>query len=214
MPKSRQGFLVGIYYATSITLFFKISYDILSVVLFFKQITLGGGTMTVEELTSKFSMFTFAKDADCWLESINPSNQKSKNLTIQFKERRIVQIKTLKILCAGGISFTEDGDFVVVFNDFKNRDFKDDAMTLGHEIGHTFGFDLSRTPPKELVDHKSMDFSYYDKNGCWDGCFLEDFCDAFAEQWVIRNGCDFVATALKNQYSTIMGYDVFLQGEK
>ena len=158
-------------------------------------------------LAEKFPIFSFAGEADRWLASINPSGKKRKPLLVQLKERRVTQFETRKIIGAG-LDYTPEGDFKIVFNDLKPRYFPNDAFVIGHELGHTFGYDLTETPPAPIVDHKSLEFSYYDARQQWKGCYLEDLCDTFADQWLFRNGKELIVKACKNQYSTIHGYNV------
>jgi len=158
-------------------------------------------------LAEKFPMFSFAGEADLWLASINLPGKKKKLLLVQLRERRVTQFETRKIIGVG-LDYTAEGNFSIVFNDLKLRSFASDAFAIGHELGHTFGFDLTRTPPSPMINHTSLDYSYYDERGRWKGCHLEDFCNAFAGQWLLRNGRALIVRACRNQYSTIHGYNV------
>lgn len=163
-------------------------------------------------LAKEFPMFAFAQAADEWLASINPLAKRKKSLQQQLKERRVSRFETLKMISTAGLGYTENGDFRIIFNQGHGRvrDFHEDAFTIGHELGHTFHFDLTQTPPVKTINEQSPEFFYaYDEDGP-NGFLIEDFCDAFARQWLLRNGPQLIARACENQFSTIRGYNVVI----
>lgn len=128
-------------------------------------------------LSLQFPRLDFVKDADGWLSLIHPAGQTRKSLAIQFRERRISQLRILPLLFPGGLDIGPDGNFRISLNDMNTAE--DDVDALGHEFGHTFHYDLSKN---QLLCKMPRDIS--------DDLFdlVERFCDAFSEKWIEING--------------------------
>lgn len=136
----------------------------------------------IVSLAEKFPMIPFAQAADAWLESI-----KGKTIQQQLIERRITQFIILPVICTAGLGIAEtDGTFHVIFNDCCQL--KYGFQAIGHEIGHTFGFDITKTPPLAIVDQNSEEFMFdFNEEGEPNGFYIEDFCDAFSLRWMAIN---------------------------
>lgn len=132
-------------------------------------------------LSEQFPMFHFAKEADEWLKSIH-----DKSIFWQLGSRRIGYLEILPILSTAGLGInSRTGKFMVVFNDY--CELKHSFESLGHEIGHTFHFDLTKNPPVEIIDQNSHEFMYDFVDGHPKGFLIEDFCDAFSLRWMAIN---------------------------
>ena len=150
-------------------------------------------------LCEQFPMLAFSKAADDWLQSIQ-----DKSILEQLQERRITQMGLLRMLSTAGIGYTDDGNFIVHFNDYSNH--INDAFSIGHEIGHTFHFDLTKTPPPKIINENSPEFLYdFDEDGA-NGFLIEDFCDAFAQKWLSINGKEDVEEMCKRERSFLIPY--------
>lgn len=154
-----------------------------------------------------FPTLSFASSADDWLNSINGPNGRKK-VSQQFAERRITEIRVERILSTAGLGIGGDGNFFIMLNSF-NRDRSEwDPHCIGHEIAHTFHFDLSETPPRQTIDSCDRRFRYSNGGRKSRGWLVEDFCDVFSLQWLYRNNqkallefCRF-ERGLRTRYST------------
>lgn len=135
-------------------------------------------------LAEHFPSLEFAREADRWLETVSQST-----LHQQLQERRVRRIRIEPMLFSGALGI-QDGDFVMFFNDMSTPE--EDAHALGHEIGHTFHFDLTKTPPEVTIP---------DKNAMSDDLFdlVENFCNAFAEKWLAVNGGESIEKRCRNE---------------
>ena len=129
-------------------------------------------------LVRQFPTLPFARKADRWLSSI-----KSKSIETQLRERRIIEDHYFPLSsCKGFISLSNDGSGIIVYVD-ADQGRGEKFFTLGHEIGHTFHFDLRTTPLKNTIpdmnDFEEGDPLYK---------LVEEFADAFAEKWLAGNG--------------------------
>ncbi|MBI2609864.1 hypothetical protein HYW53_01670 [Candidatus Giovannonibacteria bacterium] len=111
-----------------------------------------------------FPRLSFAANADQFLLTA-----KQKPISLQLKERRIVEFREMQTLGAG-IIVRDDGNICVVFADWADPQSR--PQSLGHEIGHTFGLDLTYRIPKRIRQkHTPIQI-------------VEEFCDKFAECWL------------------------------
>ena len=122
-------------------------------------------------LANQFPGLPFARRADEWLESI-----KEKTIQEQLEERKIYSVTIWRnwkdsdgfCLCFGF------GFFFILGKKAEKHD-----LTLGHEIGHTFEFDLAQDCNREIHTQDYLAGSAHD--------IVEDFCEAFAKRWVAAN---------------------------
>lgn len=135
-------------------------------------------TTTIEYLADKFPQFWFAHAADSLLMRCN-----SRTLSEQLIERRISKVTILPLFSNGGLSIGEDNNFCIMLNDTLTLDER--AHSLGHEIGHTFHHNLTKSPPQNILQAS-------------DGEKAENFCNSFAELWLEHNTMEKVVKWLKN----------------
>lgn len=142
--------------------------------------------MNQDTLCFLFPTLLFARDADLFLASC-------RNLAIsqQLATRNIRRVELASLFSSGGIGVDREGNFFVQFNDLGTAD--EWAETLGHEIGHTFHFDISRKP---LVD--MCEICRNDKNQMVRFESIEDFCNEFLRRWLEINSKEKVAERIKN----------------
>lgn len=134
-------------------------------------------------LAEQFPQLSFAKDADEWLANIG-----GKTIREQLEERRIKRVRIMGILFSAALGIQDD-DFVVILN---NLNFGHDALSFGHEIGHTFHFDLTETPPKLIIP---------EPNEISDRLFnlIENFCTAFSSKWLKIVGREEIEERCRNE---------------
>lgn len=138
-------------------------------------------------LQKKFPQLPFSKTADDWLSSV-----KGKRLLEQLRDRRVTSTRIIPLLGNGGLDFDENGNFRIELCDMNTP--QENASSLGHELGHTFHFDLTQTPPLDtLAGNHTEDIEY--------------FCDAFADAWLAQNGREKVELCCKNQAGLIFQCD-------
>src|SRR3989344_4853318 len=91
-------------------------------------------------LSQKFPTLEFAKSADRWLKQAEKAT-----IFQQLDNRKITNICILPLLCTAGLGIKENtGKFCIYFNKYCKTEW---AMgCIGHEIGHTFHFDLTKNP--------------------------------------------------------------------
>ncbi len=124
--------------------------------------------------------FPMTEDADAWLQTLN-----GKTVRTQLIERQIRRVRAtitdvrghlevvqrgLCIFLAVAVTQDEEGELAV------DQTVDEMASTLGHELGHTFHFDLA---PRKLVDRAPAM-----KKGDRLQRSLESFCEAFSEKWL------------------------------
>lgn len=137
-------------------------------------------------LSEMFPMLPFAKEADRWL-GILGKNADDPRMDIfrQLESRKIDEIIIVPIFSTAGMKSKRNG-FHVVFNTRCHK--KHAFFALGHEIAHTFHFDISQKPPVEIINSKSREFMYnFDDDGDPQGFYIEDFCDEFSKRWAAVN---------------------------
>ena len=121
------------------------------------------------KLTEKFPTLSFARDADEFIRKWSGNA----DIVAQLRERRIYRVEIVPLFVSGaGILFGDDGNFLVWLNDFYPPE--EQAYSLGHEIGHTFHFDLSKTPPRSSYPRQAQD------------PVVESFCKEFSLLWVAQ----------------------------
>ena len=133
-------------------------------------------------LVKEFTHFLFAPDADRFLQNF----KNSKDIVSQLNNRRIYTVKFEKLLISSAGLYIESGSFVVVLNDLNTEE--DMAISLGHEIGHTFHFDLSVTPPVVICGLSEQNEEE-----------VEKFCDRFSELWLEQADKENVIRRIKNE---------------
>ncbi len=142
-------------------------------------------------LAQQFPTLPFAPSADKWLAQAT-------ELTIfeQLNGRKITSICVLPLLCTSGLGI-DAGEFCIYFNDFCKTEWA--FGCIGHEIAHTFHFDLAKNPPEAIIDDQSPEFMYdFDGDGP-SGFLIEDFCDEFAKRWLRINTKKKVRLACKEK---------------
>jgi Zn-dependent peptidase ImmA (M78 family) len=70
------------------------------------------------------------------------------------------------------------------------------AMSLGHELAHTFHHDLKTTPPTNILPESQREE-------------VEEFCKLFAGQWLQKVGVDGIAKRFENESELIVIGTVF-----
>lgn len=141
----------------------------------------------VRTLAELFPQLPFSLDADAWLASLSV-----KSLAWQLRERRIVAVKQKKLIFAG-IARSKDGNFEVWFPERSGIQYR--VQSLGHEIGHTFQYDLSASSPTDCFA-----WIYRTETRAARKLYraIELFCDSFGKRWLKHNGRDRVTRAIEN----------------
>jgi hypothetical protein len=123
-----------------------------------------------------FPEFDWAGTADAFLAELQRANL---SITEQMRRRKIVRLEIKPLLCNGGIKI-EKGYFVVVFN--YETTLEEKMETLGHEIGHTFHYDLVPSEPCLLCSKARESEDVFNR--------LEEFCRIFAKRWLKLNSVE------------------------
>lgn len=131
-----------------------------------------GELVPERRLSELFPKIPFAGVADDWL-----AEQANVSVSEQIRGRGVRGVKIEELLSGGGVERGEDGYLIVGLNDWNNLE--ENIQTLGHELAHTFGFDLSATPPRETFPGGSLTDELFDQ--------LELFCDEFSRRWLAMN---------------------------
>ncbi len=119
-----------------------------------------------ENVADRFPHFSFARPARVFLNYCA-----SEEIRSQLARRKIIRVEKKELLTQGGLGVEENG-FFVHLNDL--CDITEHALTLGHEIAHTFHYNITLTPPGSILPPgKEVE--------------VEEFCKYFAEQWVEIN---------------------------
>jgi len=116
-----------------------------------------------------FPEFEFAHDADLFLATI-PGISTVEQLL--WRRIQVVEIMPL-IVSSGGIGYTGDGNFFIALNDTNTE--AESIRSLGHEVAHTFHFDLKKTPPEQYPDLDRQNPR------------VESFCHRFSKRWIRLN---------------------------
>ena len=130
-------------------------------------------------LASQFPDLSFAKLADAWL-------LKNKDTTIleQVESRRIVAIEFAKLDFGGdmGSDLRYGGGISIRLRD--SNTMEENIRDLGHEIGHTFHFNLeSKFPLPNMLVFFAAQFEWLVLQE-----MVERFCDEFSRKWLAING--------------------------
>ena len=122
--------------------------------------------------------------ADSWLKTLT-----DKSIVEQLLERRIVEVKpTISVSIAGYMSLKTNGNFSVSLN-ILSLDAEDIALTLGHEIAHTFSYDITRKIPTDLTPgiRRKLNETDRAKQGMVNKDMyyrIEHFCEEFGKKWI------------------------------
>ncbi|MBX4210831.1 hypothetical protein KW783_02545 [Candidatus Parcubacteria bacterium] len=84
-----------------------------------------------------------------WVRNANKYLNRISGMTLQeqLRDRKITKIQIRKLLCPAGLATNENG-FVIFISDLISE--SEYALSIGHELGHTFHFDLSSNEPRNL----------------------------------------------------------------
>lgn len=124
-------------------------------------------SLTLEAL---FPRLPFAREADRFLAT----TARSEPLYVQITGRRIYELRECALLISvAGVCRMVGGGFFLQFSDLV--DIEQKTRSFGHELAHTFGFDIRPRHPRRLLPRR-IDDATADQ--------VEDFCDAFSERWL------------------------------
>lgn len=136
-------------------------------------------------LAELFPTLPFAPEADRFLAAVPRMK-----LLEQLRARHIGAVEFIAKWFPASLSIMDNGRFLVSFNDVNTP--KEDAESLGHELGHTFHYDLATRPPRLLIPpSEEVSDELFD--------LVERFCDAFSERWLTLAGRELVMKAAENQ---------------
>ena len=138
----------------------------------------------METLKQLFPEFSWAAEADTFLTELE---QKLPKIIEQMRQRRIAKIETQPLLFPGGCKI-ENGRFVIVFND--QSTFEEKVETFGHEIGHTFHYDLTSDDLRLLCPEAlESEVIFYR---------VEEFCRLFSQRWLRFNSIKEIGDVIGN----------------
>ncbi len=136
-------------------------------------------------LSRRFPRLWFSGAADSFLRRCNGAN-----FSKQMRERGISRIVCVPFLISQtGLSIGEDGNFLIPLA--TDLSIEGQAGFLGCEIGHTFHYNLTYTPPKDLLS----ELSETNRDD------VKSFCCAFSMAWLERNSPKSVLEWLGNDPS-------------
>jgi hypothetical protein len=139
-------------------------------------------------LAELFPALPFAAEADRFLASCS-----EKSLAEQLHERRITKIEKKPMLSTAGLTYGPDQNLTVWINEYARQEWYSES--LGHELGHTFHFDLSTTPPTPFFTWRDCSEEMYET--------VEHFCDYFAEYWRFVNDGQYIRQRIINSLGLI-----------
>lgn len=129
-------------------------------------------------LAERFPEFPFAVAADRFLANLDRWNIEEQLLRRRITHIRIVRIPNARRM-QGLVDVGRDGNLVVLLKNHRSALRR--AVTLGHEIGHTFAIDLQQQvlsdPPLPAFSHQDTEEAIALNNR------LEAFCETFGYQW-------------------------------
>lgn len=128
---------------------------------------------TFKDLFPEFAWVAGADDFHEELQSKRPT------LIEQLRQRKIARTEVKPLLFPGGCR-VEKERFIIVFDD--QSTLQEKFKTLGHEIGHTFHYDLTSTKLILLCPEARISEKVFDR--------VEEFCKIFAERWLKLNSID------------------------
>ena len=134
-------------------------------------------------LATLFPDFPFAVGADEFLRKVT-----SESIISQFRARRISMIRIAPLLSGGGIEIGCDNNFIISLRDVNTL--LEKAQSLGHEIGHTFHFDIKEVPPRDYFDRVTISETLFNQ--------IEDFCTEFSHYWLMANDKDDLMLRIAN----------------
>lgn len=140
-------------------------------------------------LSKRFPELDFAIVADRWL-----IYTKDWPIIDQLRDRKISEIRVTIIMAMGLLVPIRDCGFRVLLD--WDSSAKDHLETLGHEIGHTFHFNLAKNPPESFFEINRGSNFY--KN------LIEPFCDAFSEKWIEINDLEKIKLFCRSEKSFIV----------
>lgn len=142
-------------------------------------------------LAELFPALPFAASADKWLDD----HVSGITIREQLLSRSVRAIEFIPIISTAGVGFLEGNkEFIFYFNDYASPEWLPHA--LGHEIGHTFHYDLTKHPlHRTIPEMGKMDSWLYDE--------VEQFCDEFSNRWLSRVNVGFINKAFENQKKCI-----------
>ncbi len=123
-------------------------------------------SISAASLSDLFPHFYFAGAAESYLGKVA-----MREIDQQLLERRIADVSVNFIPTQGGLGIDEK-HFFVVLN--KNLSLHEQAESLGHEIAHTFHYNLTYTPPKNIL---KVEYEIE----------MELFCEEFSARWLELN---------------------------
>ena len=163
----------------------------------------------IRHLGKSFSAFkNFLKESEAWL-----TWAKTKSIFQQLKSRKIDRICILPILSTAGLRLDDVTGkyFCVYFNEYCKTEHT--MGSLGHEIGHTFHYDLESM--KETFNHNSRDFYYnFDSDGDPHGFFIEDLCNSFARKFVAVNTKEKIERDCKNNATLLSSFILMISNAR
>src|ERR1035437_5096435 len=137
-----------------------------------------------------FPRFPFVPEAEEFLRNCSDIG-----ITEQLRSRRISHVKIIPLLMSnGGLGLGDDDNFFVAID--KELSPANQAMALGHELGHTFHHDLKTIPPANVLPEMQREE-------------VEEFCKLFAGQWLQKVGVDGIAKRFENESELITLGTVF-----
>jgi len=152
-----------------------------------------------QTLAARFPMLPFAPEADRFLTAVPRMK-----LLEQLRARHVGAVECIPKWFPAGLSIMDDGRFLLSFNDVNTPE--QDAESLGHELGHTFHYDLSARPPRPLLPPpEEISDELFD--------LVEQFCDAFSEAWLARVDKELIMKAAENQREGILRRSYILEEE-
>ena len=107
-------------------------------------------------LESLFPEFFFAREADEFLCDLHLGSGVN-----QLRARRISMVKIVPMLTAGGIGIGKDNNFYVLLLDVSTL--LEKAESLGHEVGHTFHFELGGRVPVDRINQAEISDEVFER---------------------------------------------------
>ena len=141
------------------------------------------------DLAGRFPSLRRSYPARLFLESCTPDN-----IQARLASRRIVLVKTASLWLMYkptdiGLFVGEDKNFFVLVDSSLNSD--DQAVQLGKAIAETFRFNLTKTPPVDIM--RDVDLIVFD-----------EFREAFAESWAMKFRIDKVLNIFEKERTPCM----------
>lgn len=130
----------------------------------------------MRNIAEKFPEFPWVKEADFFLKNVR---KKQHSISLQMRERKVRRTEIKHLLFPGGLKI-ENGKFIIVFNYMATEE--DRIQTLGHELGHTFHYDISGDEPRLLCPEAETSEVVFDR--------VELFCIIFSMEWRKLNSHD------------------------